>query len=44
MDKAGAYGIQGPAAVFVPRVDGDYFNVVGLPPCRLWNMLKDYQI
>ena len=44
MDKAGAYGIQGPAAVFVPRVDGDYFNVVGLPLCRLWNMLKDYQI
>jgi septum formation protein len=35
MDKAGAYGIQGRAAVFVQRIDGCYFNVVGLPLARL---------
>ena len=40
MDKAGAYGIQGRAALFVEGIDGDYFNVVGLPLCRLGQMLK----
>ena len=35
MDKAGAYGIQGQAAVFIPAISGDYSNVVGLPLCRL---------
>ena len=39
MDKAGAYGIQGGAAHFVERLDGDYYNVMGLPVCRLWQML-----
>lgn len=34
-DKAGAYGIQGMAAMFVDRIDGCYFNVVGLPLSRL---------
>lgn len=40
MDKAGAYGIQGRAAMFVQKIVGDYFNVVGLPVCRLEQMLK----
>ena len=41
MDKAGAYGIQGKAAHFVSRIDGDFYNVMGLPLCRLWEMLKE---
>lgn len=40
MDKAGAYGIQGGAAVFVEAISGDYFNVVGLPVCRLHRILS----
>ena len=40
MDKAGAYGIQGLASVFVDRLDGDYYNVMGLPLCRLCRMLR----
>jgi septum formation protein len=39
MDKAGAYGIQGRAALFVERLEGDYFAVVGLPLARLASML-----
>lgn len=39
MDKAGAYGIQGGAALFAERIVGDYFNVVGLPVCRLQQLL-----
>lgn len=41
MDKAGAYGIQGGASVFVEKISGDYFNVVGLPVCRLWKVLGE---
>lgn len=40
MDKAGAYGIQGLAAVFVSGIQGCYFNVVGLPLFKLVQMLK----
>ena len=40
MDKAGAYGIQGGAALFCRRMTGDYYNVMGLPVCRLWETLK----
>ncbi len=39
-DKAGAYGIQGPAAVFVKKIEGDYYNVMGLPLCTLHEMLQ----
>ena len=41
MDKAGAYAIQGGAALFVERICGDYFNVVGLPVCKLGKILKE---
>ena len=40
MDKAGAYGIQGGAALFCQRMVGDYYNVMGLPLCRLGETLK----
>lgn len=40
MDKAGAYGAQGRAAVFIERIDGDFFNVMGLPVCALTLMLR----
>ena len=39
MDKAGAYGIQGLGSVFAERIDGCYFNVVGLPVSRVYGML-----
>ncbi len=39
MDKAGAYGIQGGAALFCERIVGDYYNVMGLPVCRLGQVL-----
>ncbi len=41
LDKAGAYGIQGKASVFVEEICGDYFNVVGLPLCTLYKLLSN---
>ena len=44
LDKAGAYGIQGRASKFVQKIDGDSFNVVGLPVCELSLILKEFGI
>ena len=42
MDKAGSYGIQSGGALFVDKIHGDYYNVVGLPVCRLHQILKEF--
>ena len=42
MDKAGAYGIQGGAALFCTHMTGDYYNVMGLPVCRLGQVLRTF--
>ena len=41
MDKAGAYGAQGLASLFVEKLEGDFFNVMGLPLCLLGKMLME---
>lgn len=41
MDKAGAYGIQGRFAAYIEKIEGDYYNVVGLPVSRVYETLKE---
>ncbi len=41
MDKAGAYGVQGRFAAFIDRIEGDYYNVVGLPVAYLYHTVKE---
>ena len=43
MDKAGAYGIQGLGRQFVEGINGDYFNIVGLPIARVVRALRQFQ-
>ena len=44
MDKAGAYGIQGKFAAYIDKIEGDYYNVVGLPVAYVYQQLKGLDI
>ncbi len=44
LDKAGAYAIQGLGAVIIEKIEGDYFNVIGLPLCDLTESLKEFGV
>jgi septum formation protein len=43
MDKAGAYAVQGRAALFIEEIQGDYFNIVGLPMRLLYKLMRQIQ-
>jgi septum formation protein len=44
MDKAGAYAIQGRASRWISKIEGDYYNVVGLPVDLVWRMLIEHNV
>src|SRR5207245_1131850 len=44
IDKAGAYAIQGIASRWIPRIEGDYFNVVGLPVSLVYRMIREHAV
>ena len=44
LDKAGAYAIQGSGAIFIEKIEGDFFNVMGLPLCSLTECLKKFGV
>jgi septum formation protein len=41
-DKAGAYGIQGPAALFINKINGDYYSIMGFPISKIYHHLKKF--
>ncbi len=43
LDKAGAYAVQAQAALFIERIEGDYWNVVGLPINLVYKLMKDFE-
>jgi len=44
LDKAGAYGIQGRGSILVEQIVGDFYNVMGMPIGRIWELLKDFEV